>query len=269
MISRNFLNFGTSANIRREICAKWRIWQFFPHDSGVIRGICAETRIISFLWKIRTQFFVSAGETESHTGDTGGQSCPPCMTAAPCRAGPACPAVTGVGIRLSLPPSEREVSARSADGGRDQTYPARRRARCVLSGDDGRAVPPPSSSEMPVVRTSHTSRREREPEDRLRRARQEFHRGRKKDDAFRILRIVRGRRGKGVGMMRGLSSALKKIVRGERKAGAHSRFSPGCRREAERTEPPGCKVFIARHPMHIPHTAASPVPRSTAPRRGG
>ena len=51
----------------------------------------------------------------------GGRLCPPCMTAAPCRAGPVCPAVTGVGIRLSSPPSEREVSARSADGGRDAT----------------------------------------------------------------------------------------------------------------------------------------------------
>ena len=43
------------------------------------------------------------------------------MTAAPCRAGPVCPAVTGVGIRLSSPPSAREVSARSADGGREVT----------------------------------------------------------------------------------------------------------------------------------------------------
>ena len=43
------------------------------------------------------------------------------MTAAPRRAGPVCPAVTGVGIRLPSPPSEREVSARSADGGRDAT----------------------------------------------------------------------------------------------------------------------------------------------------
>ena len=51
----------------------------------------------------------------------GGRLCPPCMTAAPCRAGPVCPAVTGVGIRLSLPPSAREVAARSADGGRDAT----------------------------------------------------------------------------------------------------------------------------------------------------
>ena len=32
-----------------------------------------------------------------------------------------CPAVTGVGIRFSSPPSAREVSARSADGGRDAT----------------------------------------------------------------------------------------------------------------------------------------------------
>jgi hypothetical protein len=58
----------------------------------------------------------------------GGRLCPPCMTAAPCRAGPMCPAVTGVGIRLSSPPSAREVSARSADGGRDATrflYPSR------------------------------------------------------------------------------------------------------------------------------------------------
>ena len=62
MISRNFPNFGTSANIRREICAKWRIWQFFPHDSGVIQGICAETRIISFLWKIRNQFLSVRGK---------------------------------------------------------------------------------------------------------------------------------------------------------------------------------------------------------------
>ena len=30
----------------------------------------------------------------------GGRLCPPCMTAAPCRAGPVCPAVTGVGIRF-------------------------------------------------------------------------------------------------------------------------------------------------------------------------
>ena len=51
----------------------------------------------------------------------GGRLCPPCMTAAPCRAGPVCPAVTGEGIRFSSPPSEREVSARSADGGRDAT----------------------------------------------------------------------------------------------------------------------------------------------------
>ena len=51
----------------------------------------------------------------------GGQLCPPCMTVAPCRAGPVCPAVTGEGIRLSSPPSAREVSARSADGGRDAT----------------------------------------------------------------------------------------------------------------------------------------------------
>ena len=32
-----------------------------------------------------------------------------------------CPAVTGVGIRFSSPPSAREVSARSADGGREAT----------------------------------------------------------------------------------------------------------------------------------------------------
>ena len=51
----------------------------------------------------------------------GGRLCPPCMTAAPRRAGPVCPAVTGEGIRLSSPPSAREVSARSADGGRDAT----------------------------------------------------------------------------------------------------------------------------------------------------
>ena len=55
------------------------------------------------------------------TGSRGGRLCPPCMTAAPCRAGPVCPAVTGVGIRLSSPPSAREVSARSAGGGRDAT----------------------------------------------------------------------------------------------------------------------------------------------------
>ena len=60
----------------------------------------------------------------------GGRLCPPCMHAAPCRAGPVCPAVTGVGIRLSSPPSEREVSARSADGGRAATrflFPSRLR----------------------------------------------------------------------------------------------------------------------------------------------
>ena len=51
----------------------------------------------------------------------GGRLCPPCMTAAPCRAGPVCPAVTGEGIRLSSPPSAREVSARSTDGGREAT----------------------------------------------------------------------------------------------------------------------------------------------------
>ena len=51
----------------------------------------------------------------------GGRLCPPCMTAAPCRAGPMCPAVTDVGICLSSPSSAREVSARSADGGRDAT----------------------------------------------------------------------------------------------------------------------------------------------------
>ena len=51
----------------------------------------------------------------------GGRLCPPCMRAAPCRAGPVCPAVTGVGIRRSSPPSEREVSARSADGRRGDT----------------------------------------------------------------------------------------------------------------------------------------------------
>ena len=33
------------------------------------------------------------------TGSRGGRLCPPCMTAAPCRAGPVCPAVTGVAIR--------------------------------------------------------------------------------------------------------------------------------------------------------------------------
>ena len=42
MISRNFLNFGTSANIRREICAKWRIWQFFPPVFAM--GRCAVGR---------------------------------------------------------------------------------------------------------------------------------------------------------------------------------------------------------------------------------
>ena len=42
VISRNFLNFGTSANIRREICAKWRIWQFFPPVFAM--GRCAAGR---------------------------------------------------------------------------------------------------------------------------------------------------------------------------------------------------------------------------------
>ena len=65
----------------------------------------------------------------------GGRPCPPCMTAAPCRAGPVCPAVTGVGIRLPSPPSEREVSARSADGGRDATR--------FLSPSRLRRQPPP------------------------------------------------------------------------------------------------------------------------------
>ena len=36
-------------------------------------------------------------------------------------------------------------------------------------------------------------------------------------------------------MMRGFSHALKKIVRGGRNAGAHSRFVPGFRRETERS----------------------------------
>lgn len=71
-------------------------------------------------------------------------------------------------------------------------------------------------------------------------------------------------------MMRGLSSALKKIVRGERKArSAQPFFPPAAAARRSAPQPPGCKVFIARPPMHIPHTAASPVPRSTAPRRGG
>ena len=65
----------------------------------------------------------------------GGRFCPPCMTAAPCRAGPMCPAVTGVGIRFSSPPSAREVSARSADGGRDATR--------FLSPSRLRRQPPP------------------------------------------------------------------------------------------------------------------------------
>ena len=41
----------------------------------------------------------------------GGRLCPPCMTAAPCRAGPVCPAVTGVGIRL---PKKRKTDCRVA-----------------------------------------------------------------------------------------------------------------------------------------------------------
>ena len=54
-------------------------------------------------------------------GSRGGRLCPPCMTAAPCRAGPVCPAVTGVRICDPKPSSAREVSARSADGGREAT----------------------------------------------------------------------------------------------------------------------------------------------------
>ena len=65
----------------------------------------------------------------------GGRLCPPCMTAAPCRAGPVCPAVTGEGIRLSSPPSAWVVSARSADGGRDATR--------FLSPSRLRRQPPP------------------------------------------------------------------------------------------------------------------------------
>ena len=71
----------------------------------------------------------------------GGRRCPPCMTTPYHFVGDGVPtsrivggdahivppmsfrasAHTGVGIRLSSPPSEREVSARSADGGRDAT----------------------------------------------------------------------------------------------------------------------------------------------------
>ena len=43
------------------------------------------------------------------------------LRASPRREASALGVQTGVGIRLSSPPSEREVSARSADGGRDAT----------------------------------------------------------------------------------------------------------------------------------------------------
>ena len=69
-------------------------------------------------------------------------------------------------------------------------------------------------------------------------------------------------------MMRGLSSALKKIVRGERKAGAHSRFSPGCRREAERTAAAGLQSFHRTSPdAHSAHRRISRTPESRSPAR--
>ena len=159
MISRNFLNFGTSANIRCEICAKWRIWQFFPPVFAM--GRCAVGR---------------GALTPPHKGNGFPRQCEHWLgmtragwrDAVPYtrfnipsrRAGPACPAAgyaffggahgprptgryvepcvgdgvpdvppmsfrasahTGVGIRFSSPPSAREVSARSADGGREAT----------------------------------------------------------------------------------------------------------------------------------------------------
>lgn len=69
-------------------------------------------------------------------------------------------------------------------------------------------------------------------------------------------------------MMRGLSSALKKIVRGERKAGAHSRFSPGCRREAERTAAAGLQSFHRTSPdAHSAHRRISRTPEYRSPAR--
>ena len=68
--------------------------------------------------------------------------------------------------------------------------------------------------------------------------------------------------------MRGLSSALKKIVRGERKAGAHSRFSPGCRREAERTAAAGLQSFHRTSPdAHSAHRRISRTPEYRSPAR--
>ena len=69
-------------------------------------------------------------------------------------------------------------------------------------------------------------------------------------------------------MMRGLSSALKKIVRGERKAGAHSRFSPECRREAERTAAAGLQSFHRTSPdAHSAHRRISRTPEYRSPAR--
>ena len=69
-------------------------------------------------------------------------------------------------------------------------------------------------------------------------------------------------------MMRGLSSALKKTVRGERKAGAHSRFSPGCRREAERTAAAGLQSFHRTSPdAHSAHRRISRTPEYRSPAR--
>ena len=67
-------------------------------------------------------------------------------------------------------------------------------------------------------------------------------------------------------MMRGLILRFEKDRARRTKSRSAQPFFPRLPpRGGSAPQPPGCKVFIARPPMHISHTAASPVPRSTAP----
>ena len=73
----------------------------------------------------------------------GGRPCPPCMTAAPCRAGPMCPAVTGVGIRL---PQKGKADCRVA------TLLAMTARRCRAVGTAKTPSPTRGSTYRPVGR---------------------------------------------------------------------------------------------------------------------
>ena len=82
----------------------------------------------------------------------GGRPCPPCMTAAPCRAGPMCPAVTGVGIRLS---QKRKTDCRVATRREASTLGvllAMTARRCRADGTAKTPSPTRGSTYRPVGR---------------------------------------------------------------------------------------------------------------------